>query len=137
MIRAVFDCGVVISALGWTGNPRFCLDLVYAGQVLLCVTPSIWDEYRDKTPTILAAHKRGIDAETELARLLKVVQFVTPAPLGKRRGRDPQDEPYLAAALGAQAAAIVSNDRDLLALGKPFGISVVTPVEFLKLVRSP
>mgnify|MGYP000915488613 CR=1 FL=1 len=137
MIRAVFDCGVVISALGWTGNPRFCLDLVYAGQVLLCVTPPIWDEYREKTPMILEAHKRRVDPETELARLLKVVQFVAPAPLGKRRGRDPQDEPYLAAALGAQASVLVSNDRDLLALEKPFGISVVTPVELLKLVRSP
>jgi hypothetical protein len=38
MIPAVFDCGVVVSALGWSGNPRFCLDLVYAGQVCLGVT---------------------------------------------------------------------------------------------------
>ena len=46
------------------------------------------------------------------------------------------DDRYVAAALGAGAAAVVSNDRDLLTLGKPFGIPVVTPVQFLKLVRS-
>jgi putative PIN family toxin of toxin-antitoxin system len=119
MIRTVFDCGVVVSALGWSGNPRFCLDLVYAGQVILCVTTPIWEEYREKTPVILAEHQRGVDAEIELARLLKVAQFGTPAPLGKRRSRDPQDDPYLAAALGAQASALVSNDRDLLALASP------------------
>ena len=100
MIRSVFDCGVVVSALGWNGNPRFCLDLVYAGQVILCVTTQIWDEYGETIPVILARHKRGVDAEIELGRLLKVVQFVFPAPLGKRRSRDPRDDPYLAAALG-------------------------------------
>ena len=32
---------------------------------------------------------------------------------------------------------IVSNDRDLLALGKPFGISIVTPAEFLRALATP
>lgn len=136
MILAVFDCGVVVSALGWAGNPRFCLDLVYAGQAKLCVTPDIWEEYRVKVPLILAEQQRAVDAELEIGLLLKVVHFVTPALLGKRRSRDPQDDRYLAAALGVGAAAVVSNDRDLLALGKPFGVPVVTPVQFLRLARS-
>ena len=68
--------------------------------------------------------------------VLTVLYFVEPAPLGKRRSLDPKDDRYLACALGAEAEAIVTNDRDLLALGKPFGISICTPIEFLKLVRS-
>jgi predicted nucleic acid-binding protein len=56
--------------------------------------------------------------------------------LGKQRCRDAKDERYLACALGADAEAIVTNDRDLLALGKPFGVAVMTPIEFLKLARS-
>jgi putative PIN family toxin of toxin-antitoxin system len=137
MIPAVFDCGVVVSALGWSGNPRFCLDLVYAGQVSLCVTTEVWEEYSAKVPEVLAAHQRAVDTEVELARLLRIVLFVEPAALGKRRGRDPEDERYLAAALGGHAAALVSNDRDLLTLGKPFGVPIVTPIEFLKMARSP
>lgn len=137
MTPAVFDCGVIVSALGWAGNPRFCLDLVYAGQVSLCVTVGVWEEYGERVPAILAENGRKVNAEAELARLLKIARFVTPAPLGKQRSRDPEDDRYLAAALGAQASAVVSNDRDLLALGKPFGIPVLTPVEFLKQVRSP
>ena len=137
MIRAVLDCGVVVSALGWSGNPRFCLDLVYAGQVGLCVTTGIWEEYSTKVPEVLAAHRRSVDAEAELARLLRIVQFVVPAALGKQRGRDPEDERYLAAALGGHAAALVSNDRDLLTLGKPFGVPILTPIEFLRMARSP
>lgn len=58
-----------------------------------------------------------------------------PAPLGKRRSRDFKDDRYLACALVARAEAVVTNDRDLLVLKKPFGIPILTPVEFLKLVR--
>ena len=137
MISAVFDCSVVASGLGWRGNPRYCLDLVFAGQVLLCITPEIWQEYDEKIPLILAGEKRAVDPEKELARLLKLARFAAPAPLGKQHSRDVEDDRYLACALGAGAKAVVTNDRDLLALGKPFGVAMLTPIEFIKLVRSP
>jgi len=137
VIPAVFDCCVLASGLGWTGNSRFCLDLVYGGQVLLCVTDAIWQEYAETLPAVLAAKQRNVNVPQELARLLRLAHFVVPAPLGKRRSRDPKDDPYLAAALAARAEAIVTSDRDLLALGKPFGVPVLTPVQFIRLVRSP
>lgn len=135
MIRAVFDCGIIISALGWAGNPRSCLSLVHAGQVQLFATDDIWREYEARAPEVLEAKKRPVNASAELALLLEVGHFVEPAPLGKPRSRDLKGEPYLACALSASAEALVTNDRDLLELGKPFGIPVVTPIEFLKLVR--
>lgn len=131
-VPAVFDCSVVIAGLGWSGNPRFCLDLVFAGQVRLCVTTDVWDEYAATIPTILASRNRPVNASVELARLLKLAQFFEPAPLGGPRSRDLNDDRYLAAALGAGAMAIVSNDRDLLDLGKPFGIAILTPIQFIK-----
>lgn len=137
MIPAVFDCGVVVSGLGWPGNPRRCLDLVHAGQVFLCVTQDVWAEYSEKVPAVLAAEKRGVDTEKELARLIRLAHFVDPAPLGKQRSRDIKDDRYLAAALGAKADAIVTNDRDLLDLKKPFGLPIMTPIEFIKFVRAP
>jgi putative PIN family toxin of toxin-antitoxin system len=137
MISAVFDCNTIISALGWAGNPRRCLDLVYAGQVTLCVTPDVWAEYSAKVPLVLAELKRPVNTETELGRLIRVVRFSNPAPLGKQRSRDLKDDRYLAAALGAKAEAIVTSDRDLLVLKKPFGVPVLTPIEFIKLVRAP
>ena len=66
---------------------------------------------------------------------MTVLYFVEPAPLGKPRSRDPKDDRYVACALGAKAEAIVSNERDLLALERPFGVAILTPVEFLKMVR--
>ena len=134
MIRAVFDCGVLVSALGWSGNPRSCLALIHAGKARLFVTDAIWQEYETRIPQILRAKRREANVSAELALLLEMADFVEPSPLGKRRSRDPKDEPYLACALAAQADAIVTNDRDLLDLGKPFGTEIMTPVQFLKLV---
>jgi uncharacterized protein len=134
---AVFDCGIIISGLGWGGNPRRCLDLVYAGQVLLCLTQDVWIEYSEKLPWVLAEHKRDVDVERELARLLRVAHFFNPVPLGKQRSRDLKDDRYLAAALAARAEALVTNDRDLLTLNKPFGVAIMTPMEFIRFIRAP
>ena len=136
MIIAVFDCNVLISAIGCGGMPRACLDLVAAGQASLCVTADIWSEYETRVPEVLAEKRPGVDPRPVLDWLLRRVQFADPAPLGKRRSRDSKDDPYLAAALGAGAACVVTSDRDLLDLGKPFGVAMRTPVEFIKLVRA-
>jgi uncharacterized protein len=55
--------------------------------------------------------------------------------LGKQRSRDPKDDPLLACALSGGAEYIVSNDRDLLDLEKPFGISMISPAQFLHNIR--
>ena len=39
--------------------------------------------------------------------------------------------PYLACALAASAGLIISRDLDLLVLGKPFGVEIITPRELL------
>jgi len=133
--RAVYDCGVLVSAVGWGGNPRLCVDLVASGQVNLFVTDEIWSEYTHRLPRRLSEEKRAVDAQQFLSWLLRIVNFVEPSPLGKRRSRDIKDDRYLACALSARAEAIVSNDRDLLVLQKPFGVKILTPIQFLKFVR--
>ena len=131
MIPAVLDCGVLVSAIGWGGHPRACLQLAASGQVRLCVTPDVWAEYDARVPAVLAAKRPGVDPRPVLDWLLTVAWFVDPAPLGKPRSRNPQDDPYLAAALSARAI-LVTYDQDLLDLGKPFGIEILRPSAFLK-----
>jgi len=75
--------------------------------------------------------------ETIASWYIDHVTRVESAPLGKQRSRDLKDDPYLACALGADAKIIVSRDGDLLALGKPFGIQIVTPRELLVRLSSP
>ena len=118
MIPVVFDCGVVLSAIGWTGNPRRCLYLVAQRKVRLCATLEIWEEYERIIPAQLSRKRPGVNARPTLDWLLTVAHFVNAVPLGKQRSRDLKDDPYLAGALGANAKLLVSNDRDLLDLQK-------------------
>ena len=63
-------------------------------------------------------------------------RLVEASPLGKRRSRDAKDDVYLAAALGASAEYIVTYDKDLLDLDRPFGIEIVRPAEFLRRLKA-
>jgi uncharacterized protein len=65
-----------------------------------------------------------------------VALLVEPSPLGKPRSRDAKDDPFLACALASRAEYIVTKDKDLLALHKPFGVGMVTPRQFYRKVES-
>ncbi len=75
MIRAVLDCGVLVSAIGWGGNARACLDLAASGQVLLFVTDEIWNEYSNRIPSILATERRAVNPQAVLAWLLTIAHI--------------------------------------------------------------
>lgn len=47
MIRAVYDCNVVLSGIGWNGSARQCLKLIARREVFLYVTEEI---LADKVP---------------------------------------------------------------------------------------
>lgn len=131
MTRVVFDCNVVMAAIGWRNEPYQCLVSVAKRQSQPFVTAFILEEYRR---TAL-----GMDVESIFPRspwpaldwFLATCREVDPAPLGKQRSRDARDDPYLACALSAKAGFIVSRDPDLLSLEKPFGITIVTPRQYL------
>jgi putative PIN family toxin of toxin-antitoxin system len=58
-----------------------------------------------------------------------------PLPLRRRLSRDPDDNLFVATAVAAGARFLVSQDRDLLVLEKPFGVELVTPVQLVRFLR--
>lgn len=129
---AVFDTSVVASAVFWhASTARRCLVALARRRFRLAVTDEIVNEYV-LTCTALRVRRPQQDPSGPLAWITSRAVHVTPAPLGKPRSRDAKDDPFLSCALAARADYLVSNDRDLLALEKPFGISIVTPVQFLR-----
>lgn len=132
MIRAVYDCNVILSGIGWNGSARNCLKLVASRHVFLFVTDAILAEYETVIPDILAEEVPEVDPRPKLAWIRSKSRFVEPLPLGKRRSRDTKDDIYLACALAAPAQYIVTYDDDLLDLEKPFGIQTIRPAEFLR-----
>ena len=134
-MRAVFDANVVASAVCWNGEPYLCLIKMARRQVLVFGTSQTLEETRAVTTELIRIKRPKHNATARLTWYLERLKLVDAAPLGKQRARDPNDDPYLAAGLAAKAQCIVTFDRDLLTLGKPFGISIISPSQFLKLIR--
>ncbi len=61
-----------------------------------------------------------------------MAKMVEPVPTGKPRSREPKDDPILGTALASRVKIIVTRDRDLLDLEKPFGIEMLHPGDFLR-----
>jgi putative PIN family toxin of toxin-antitoxin system len=135
MIRAVYDCNVILSGIGWNGSARNCLKLVARRRVFLFVTDAILNEYESIIPETLAEELPEINPHPKLAWVRAKSRLVEPSPLGKRRSRDAKDDIYLAGALAASAQYIVTYDNDLLDLEKPFGIETIRPAEFLRRLK--
>ncbi len=136
MIAVVFDCNVVVAGCGWRSEPHLCLRQVALRRVRPFATAAILAEY-DRT-------MRRMDGEGVFRKspwplfnwFCSACRIVEPALLGKQRSRDAKDDPYLACALAAKAKVIVSRDPDLLVLGKPFGVDILTPRQLLSRVLS-
>jgi len=132
MIQVVFDCNVVMSAIGWRGTARLCLKLAAQRRIALCVTQSILAEYEAVIRERLKEEIPELDATPKLLWIRAKARLVEPAPLGKRRSRGQKDDPYLACAVAAKARYIVTYDNDLLDMGKPFGIEMIRPAELIR-----
>lgn len=136
MIRAIYDCNVILSGIGWNGAARKCLKLVAQRRVFLFVTLEILTEYESVIPQTLAEEVPDVDPQPNLAWIRSKSRLVEPTSLGKRRSRDVKDDIYLAGALASSAQYLVTYDGDLLALGKPFGVEVIRPAEFLRRLQA-
>jgi putative PIN family toxin of toxin-antitoxin system len=134
-MRAVFDANVVAAGVCWNGEPYLCLVKIARRQVWAFGTQETLEETRDICAQLIRQKTPKHNATGRLTWYLDKLQLVDPSPLGKQRSRDAKDDPYLAAALAARAQVIVTFDKDLLALGKPFGVAIISPAQFLKAIK--
>lgn len=132
----VVDTNVVVSAAFWPrSEDRRCFVLLARRRCRLAVTELILDEYQAVAARVGRRECPDKDPAPFLDWIERVALLVEPSPLGKRRSRDANDDPFLACALASRAEFLVTKDHDLLALEKPFGVAVVTPREFFRHLR--
>ena len=97
----------------------------------------ILEEVRRAILNLLAERELPHDPLPIINWFADKTRLISPSPTGKQRSRDPKDDPILGTAFSARPAIIVSLDRDLLVLEKPFGIAVLRPREFLARLQRP
>ena len=124
----VFDTNVVVEALFW---PRSTARRALTGLALrrfkTAVSQEILDEYATVTGELRARLFPQAQPSGALAWIAAKSVRVEPMPLSRKLSRDPDDNVFVTTAVTARAAFLVTQDRDLLVLQKPFGVEVVTP----------
>ena len=134
-MRVVFDAGVVLAGAGWRNESYRCLVLAAKRIALPHATADTLAELRRvATEMQTQGAFRQRDPWPILNWYLGFARRVDPIALGRQISRDAKDDPYLVCALQARAEFLISRDQDLLLLGKPFGIEILTPRAFLSRV---
>ena len=130
MSKLVVDTNVLVSSFISAGPPRLILNRIRDRLDLLCVSPSILEEY------FSILQRVGI-AEDLLASLLSFFQdpehvlLVLPSERVEVVHDDPSDDMFLECAIEARADYVISGDRHLRRLKRFRGIEIVTPREYL------
>ncbi|MCX6902864.1 MAG: putative toxin-antitoxin system toxin component, PIN family [Verrucomicrobia bacterium] len=129
----VFDTNVVIEAIFW---PRSTARRALAGLAMrrfkTAVSRKILDEYAAVAAEIRTKLFPLAQPSRALAWIAAKSVRVEPMPLQGKLSRDPRDNVFVASAAAAQAAFLVTQDRDLLVLQKPYGVRIITPVELIR-----
>jgi putative PIN family toxin of toxin-antitoxin system len=133
-MKVVIDTNVFVSSfLG--GRPRKVIDLWKHGKIILCLSKSILDEYVDVLQRV------GLGSEKELTELLALfkkgvhILFTAKTPKIHAVKDDPTDDKFIECAVKLGASYIVTGDKSLKAVGEHQGIKILSPVEFLTLIK--
>ena len=141
---------VFLQAASRPGGPaaRLFIEFVEAGHLSLSVSDAILAEVRDVLgrPRIRAKNPAITDKGVEdfFRRIDQVAQKVADVPAVYSLPRDPDDEPYLNLALAANAAYLVTWDKDMLDLMQDPGfrtqypqLIILNPVALLQALTPP
>jgi putative PIN family toxin of toxin-antitoxin system len=130
-MKAAIDTNVFVSSfLG--GNPRKVIDLWKTGEVTLCLSALIVDEYT------AVLRRLGLEGEDELGELLELfargthLVFAARTPKLSVVGADPADDKFIECAVALKADLIITGDRALREIGNYMGIRILSPREFLR-----
>jgi putative PIN family toxin of toxin-antitoxin system len=133
-MKVVMDTNIFVSSF-FGGNPRKIIDLWKKGNISLCLSKDILEEYIDVLQRV------GLKEEDEIEELLSLfakgvnIIFATKTPKIKVIKDDPDDDKFIECAVALKAEIIITGDKALRKIGEYMGIEILSPQEFLKTYR--
>ena len=134
MIKIVLDTNVIISGLGWEGNPRKIVNFWKTGKIILCISAKVLNEYIE----VLERNIIPANDYKWFIRLIeekKNIEIVKPKKHFNVVKEDPDDNIFLDCGIESNVKYIITGDEHLLKLKKFDSIKIVSPVKFLKIAR--
>jgi uncharacterized protein len=132
--KVTLDTNVLVSGLGWKGNPHKILKKVIKGEIELFTSLEQFEEL-----SRVLDYRKFEFTEEQKDRFKSLVSsisiFVETAATKKLDliKEDPVDNRILECALTAEVDFIISGDEHLLSIGRFGRIEIITASEFLKL----
>jgi len=134
LISVVPDTNILVSgSIVPYGNPAFILDSWRAGKIQLVTSLEILDEFRRVMAENFDVPKDDIDFFSAFIIWKGIV--VEPKQKIDIIKEDPSDNKILEAAIEGKADYIVSGDEHLKNIGSFEGIKIVSPAEFVKILK--
>lgn len=138
-MKVVLDTNVVVSGTFWTGASFKVVSLIDKEKIIMIVTLPILREYEKVVHSEEILEKTTIFQQAKINVLYKILAraiIVEPKEKIDIIKDDLDDNKFLEAAVESQADYIISRDKKHLLILKNFrGISIVTPEEFLDLIK--
>jgi putative PIN family toxin of toxin-antitoxin system len=128
-MKIVLDTNVLISGIFFSGPPAEILKAWRNGYVQFALTSEIIDEYI-RVAKLLAAGFPGIEINPILTLIITHSDIIQASPLSHQVCEDPDDDKFLACAIGSESKIIISGDKHLLKLSGYQGINILTPRSF-------
>jgi putative PIN family toxin of toxin-antitoxin system len=128
-VRIVLDTNVFVSGVFFGGVPGRILDAWRDARVRLVLSADILEEYQ-RVGQVLGAQYSGVDLEPFLGLLAVQAEIVEAPDLPEPVSADPDDDKFLACAIAAGVAVIVSGDKDLLDQSGWRSVRVLRPRQF-------
>jgi hypothetical protein len=134
VIRVVVDTNVFISSF-FGGNPRKIINLWKSGEITLCLSKPIFDEY------IEVLRRLELQDEKELEELLGLfangfhLVYTAKTPELLVVEEDPDDDKFIECAVALKAKFVITGDSAVKKIQDYMNIKIVSPKEFLSSFR--
>jgi putative PIN family toxin of toxin-antitoxin system len=134
-LKAVIDTSVFVAAVFWQGSARDCLTRFARREFEAIVSEAILREYSETTWELRIEEDLAQNPQPWLNWFSNRATIIAPVSLNEPVCADEDGEKFIECALAARASYVVSRDRHLLQLVKPFGIAMIDDREFLSVLR--
>jgi putative PIN family toxin of toxin-antitoxin system len=129
VIKVVVDTNVFISSF-FGGNPRKIIDHWKSGEVTLCLSKPIIDEYIEVLRRLELQNEKEIDELLGLFAHGFNVVFTAKTPELHIVEKDPDDNMFIECAVALKAEFVISGDKALKEIKDYMNIKIVSPREF-------